>query len=413
MEVCGTTRLFAALTVTSGWLLLSPSGSAGSLGSESSIGLQSAYNSNPYLLQSNEATGAESLAFLINLPVTYTGDENIFALTPRVRIGDSWGAGALLSDYQYLDALWKFTDERNAVNVTADWHRDSTLYNQYEDAALDGQTVRRLEEIGGAGWQRQLSERSDTQLQASIDHVDYGPNAAQILYSYNYGQVTAQFDRHLTELWQLSLIGGFGRYKLLDYDYTSDQRFVQLQVSRPLSDRWSISAQAGYSLLSGRQSEIQYVLELGPGGLYYVPITVVVHSSAGTGSYAGTIERRYERLTLDLAVSQAVEPSGFGALLTQDDLSLKGLFRLTERWNLGATVHASRLYDSLNRLELSDRHYYNCDLYANWQWTEHWLLQLQTTVIKQKSTPLVPVESGTAVYLTLSRQFGRIRLDKE
>jgi hypothetical protein len=413
MKACSTTRLIAALTAACGCVLLSPCAPAGSLGSESSIGLQSAYNSNPYLLASNQAEGAESLALLVNLPIVYTGDESTFALTPRLRIGDTWGAGALLSDYQYLDGLWKFGNERNVINVTADWHRDSTLYNQYEDVALDGQTVRRLEELGAASWQRQFTERSDAQLQASIDHVDYGPNAAQVLYSYNYGQASAQFDRHLTELWQLSLIGGFGRYKLTDYDFTSDQRFVQMQVSRPLSDRWSISAQAGYSLLNGRQSEVQYVLELGPGGLYLVPVTVVNHSSAGTGSYAATVERRYERLTLDLAVSQAVEPSGFGALLTQDDLSLKGQFKLTERWDLGATVHGSRLYDSLHRLELSDLHYYNCDLYANWQWTEHWSLQLQTTLTKQKSAPLVPVESATAVYLTLSRQFGRVRLDKQ
>ena len=385
---------------------------AGTVGSESSIGIESAYNSNPLLLPAADARSAESVAILANLPATYTGGASTLELRPRLRLAATHGAQALLSDYHYFDGLWKLTGERNVLAVNADWHRESTLYNKFENSALSGRNVRRTEAIGSADWRRLISERSDTQLRASFDQVRFGQNAANLLYSYDYGQAAAQYDRTLSERLQMTLTAGISRYKLRDYSYQSDNRFVQLGVARALSEHWLLSAQAGYSRLDGRDTVTRYQIVVGPNGnLQVVPVTTVRRSTARTGNYALSLERRAERLTLSLVASRDVTPSGLGALVTQNDLSIGGNFNLTERLSLGATLHGSRLSDALGQLQLADRRFYDADVNASWQWTEHWILQFQAAINRQRLAASIPIQSGNALNLTVSRQFGRVRLN--
>ena len=113
---------------------------------------------------------------------------------------------------------------------------------------------------------------------------------------------------------------------------------------------------------------------------------------------------------MNLAISRAIQPSGLGALLTQDDVSLKASIPWTYRLTLAATLHGSRISDPLQPLAVNGQRYANVDLSANWQWTEHWTLQLQGTYLVERVISVEPTASSTSVYLNLLRQFGRIRL---
>jgi hypothetical protein len=380
------------------------------LSSESSVGLSSEYSSNPFLVSSG-ARAAESIALLANLPATYTSDTQTFDFVPRLRFAETHGDVALLSDYQYLDATWRVNSERNTFTANADWHHDSTLYNVFENAELFGRSLHRQEEIGNLNWKRDLSERSDLQLRGSWDQVAFSQSANTGLANFHYGQGLVQYDRALNERWQWTSAIGFGRFELLNHSYRSDNRFIQTALNRALSERWSVMAQVGYSLLSAHQQGLiccQFVAE--PNGLPLQSIPFSQTTSHGTGSYALTFERKSERLVIDLAASRAIQPSGLGALVTQDDESLKASIPWTERWTLAAMLHAAQLTDSLHTLNLADRRYGDFDLSSNWLWTEHWTLQLQAAYILQRRASGVPTSSGVTVYLNLLRQFGRIRL---
>jgi hypothetical protein len=149
---------------------------------------------------------------------------------------------------------------------------------------------------------------------------------------------------------------------------------------------------------------------LGPNGYFLQAIPVTQSQSRGSASYALTIERRMERLVMNLAISRAIQPSGFGALLTQDDVSLMASIPWTYRLTLAATLHGSRISDPLHQLVLYGQRYADFDLSANWLWTEHWTLQLQGTYLVRRLISAGPTASSTSVYLNLLRQFGRIRL---
>jgi len=393
-----------------GLIVLCGAATAATLSSESSVGLEADYNSNPFL-RSSDIQSAESEAVVANLPATYTSDTISYELIPRVRFAETQGVASLLSDYQYLDADWHLNHERNTVVLSGYWHRDSTFYNVFENAALNGESLHREEESANASWQHLLGERSDFELLGSYDQVNYGQNPSFAVVSYDYLQGTLQYDRTLAERWKWTAALGYGDYVLRDQSYRSDTLFGQSSLSYSVSELWSASLQLGYSRVTSLTQEQQLALFEAPGGGFEFGFeTLKVGASNGTDSFAATVERKGERLLLDLAVSQALEPSGFGALLTEDDASIAANIPWSERWTVGARLHAARLSDPLQQINLSERRFYDADLTASWLVTEHWTLQLAATYSMQRYSSSIPVGASSSVSLSLLRQLGHLRL---
>ncbi len=374
------------------------------------MGLEADYNSNPYL-RSAQVQGAESEAVIANLPATYTSDTISYELIPRLRFATTQGVTALLSDYQYLDADWRLAQERNTIALGGSWHRDSTFYNLFENSALNGTTLHRQEELASGSWTRLLGERSDLALTGSYDQINYAHNPALVVVSYDYLQGSLQYDRTLSERWKWTLTGGYGQYQLRDQSYRSDNRFAQTSLAYSLSEQWSMSLQVGYSRVSSLTQEQQLAIFQAPGGGFYLGFqTLKVGASQGTDSFAATLERKGERVVLDLAASRSIQPSGLGALLTQDDASIAANLPWTERLSFGARLHGARLSDPLQQISYSNRRYYDGSLTANWLVTEHWTLQFSATYFLQRYSGSFPTADSSAVSLSLSRQLGHLRL---
>jgi len=319
-----------------------------------------------------------------------------------VRFAETQGVAALLSNYQYLDADWKLSQELNTIVLGGSWHRDSTFYNLFENAALNGTNLHRQEEMGNASWQRLFGERSDVTILGSYDQVNYGQNPSFYVVSY---------DRTLSERWKWTTAVGYGQYQLRDQSYRSDNRFAQTSLTYSLSELWSGSLQLGYSRVTSLTQEQQLAIFQAPGGGFELGFeTLKIGASQGTDSFSATVERKGERLVLDLAASQAIEPSGLGALLTEDDASIAVNMPWSERWSFGARLHGARLSDPLQQISLSDRRFYDADLSASWLVTEHWTLQLNVTYLLQRYSSSLPVGASTSVGLSLSRQLGHLRL---
>lgn len=403
-------RRWAILAPAAVSLLICDAVHAATLSSESSVGIAADYNSNPFL-RSSQINSAESEAVVANLPATYTSDTISYELIPRVRFAETQGVASLLSDYQYLDADWHLNEERNILTLNGFWHRDSTYYNLFENAELNGASLHRQEETASASYERLINERSDIQVSGSYDQVNYGQNPLLAVVSYNYAQGSAQYDRTLAERWRWTTSAGWGQYQLREQSYRSDTSFAQTGLSYSISELWSTSLQIGYSRVTSESQEQQLAIFQAPGGGYEFGFeTVKVGSTQGTDSFAATVERKAERLVLDLAVSQALEPTGFGALLTVDDASIAANIPWSQRWTFGARLHASRLSDPLQQINLSDRRFYDAGLNASWLVTEHWTLQLAGVYTVQRYSTALPVGASASVSLSLSRQLGHLRL---
>jgi hypothetical protein len=384
---------------------------AGPIGSEGSLGLSAGYQSNPLLLD-NVQGSAESLALLLNLPVTYSGSRVTFSLQPSIRAARNHGSVAPLSDYQYVDMNWDDKGERNDLSAAADWRRDSTFYNQYERSVLGGNTLRRLEEIASLAWRHQLTERADFQLHSSYDRVLYDAGPTQTLSSYGYGQAGAKYNYALSERWQAAIEGGVTRFDLRNQPYRTDATYAQLDLSRDLSERWSMLVSVGSSRLKSTVTVQELVLVPDSHGVLHLVLeNFEVVSRQSTANYSLNVQRQFERWKLELSGSRALQPSGFGVLARQDDVSVKASGNWRERLTVSGDIHGSRLYDASGRVSLGSRRYYDCSFYADWRWTEHWTLQSQISLYLQRAAPTEPTRSSTALFLTLSRQFGRKSLN--
>jgi hypothetical protein len=381
---------------------------AATLSSESSVSLTSEYNSNPYLLNSG-ASAAEAAAILATLPATYTSDTQSFDLVPSVRLAETHGSTQLLTDYQYLNADWHLSSDRNTYTVGAEWHRDSTFYNVFENAELRGRTLPRLEQSATAAWSRALTERSDLQLAGTYDQVDYDSRSGFRLGNFNYAQASLQYDWSLTERWTSSTAAGYGRYALREQNSTNENRFAQTSLTRALSEQWTASVQIGYSRISASSEALLCCAIIPVAGGYalaYIPVNE--SSSGGIVDYTLSLERKLERWMLDVSASRSVQPSSLGALLTQDIANARASFAINERLQVGAGVRSSLQSNSLQHSGgVSSARYAAFETDASWQWTEHWTLALQATYAQQR---VVSQGSGAALSLTLSRQFGRLRL---
>jgi hypothetical protein len=396
-----------------GWSLLLPLGCAlgATLSSESSVGIAADYNSNPALLATG-ASAAESVAVVATLPATYSSDSESFDLVPQLRLAETHGDAQLLTDYQYLDADWHLASERNSFSASAGWHRDSTFYNVYENTALHGRTLPRLEDSASLAWQRELSESSNLQLQAAWNQVDFSARSSFRLDNESYEQASIQYFRALSEHWSSTSSIGWGLYRLRNLGSRDENRFLQSSLAWALAERWSLTAGVGYSLIDS--SALGYlcceIVETRGGlSLEYIPLEQ--RTSGGTLNYSVSVERRSERLVWDLVASRSIQPSSLGALLTQDNVSLRASLPWSERLTLGATLHGSRLGEPLQTgSNLSNGHYYDFDLYANWLCTEHWTAALQGSYNLGRANVQAPQGAGVSVALTLTRQFGRLRL---
>ena len=349
---------------------------------------------------------------MANLPATYTTDTQTIDLVPSFRLAQTYGPVSLLSNYGYLDADWRWKSSRNTFSVGGEWHHDSTYYDQFEQADLLGHDLGRLEESANVSWDRALTERADLTLAGSWDRVAYSQNATSTVSNYQYSQASLQYARDLSENMQLTSTVGYGRFQLLDNTYVSDERFAQIGLQRSLSERWNLQAQAGYADLTARGLSYSCCeLAIAPDGqLYYEPIPVTVYSGRGAPNFAVVGQYKGERLQYTLSASRVIQPSGLGALITEDNVGVDASFAGTERLSLGAGLHWARISDLLGRLNLENQRYYNLSVTANWLWTEKWTLQLQSLYSQQYTTSKIPPAHGVTVYLSLLRQLGHLTL---
>jgi hypothetical protein len=381
-RAAGCAACLACLLASSAW--------AGSWGSEASVAASAEYNSNPRM-QRVDATSATSAALAVDLPATYTGDSQTLDLRPRFRVATTHGDTGLLSDYQYLDATWRLASERNALQATGTWHRDSTLYNQLENTATLAGVLRRAEQTAGLQWQRQLTERTFLRTDASWNRVAYEQRAQSGLTDYQYRQASVQLVRDLSERLQGSLGAGVGRYESFDHSYRSDSPYLQVGFNRSLSEQWSLNMAVGVSQVQARS-------QFGP---------FVFKSSQNSSTYSMSLAQQRERGSFSASLTRAIQPSGYGAQVVQDDASIARSFPWSERWTGNASLHATRIADPLRRLSVGERRYYGAEVSAAWQSGEHWTVTMQADYYRQQFDSGSGQPHNTALYLTLTRQYGR------
>lgn len=370
------------------------------------VGVVGQYASNAPLATGN-AQPETNAALILNLPVSYDGDDIHFVATPNIRYGNASGYSSITSNYFRLDSTAQLVNELGSTSVTAAAYRDSSLF--YAGELANGVGVRRDTSALGIDWQRDLTERFQLQLAANTSRTlyahtnagDTGQQTAQdevfsTLVDYRYTTFSPAFALAATELDTIRIIGSLGRYEALDEVSDSNNANLQLGFDRLLTEIWTLKTTAGYS-----RAEDRYNFFFGPYLLERI-------DSSQTGTvYSASLVRQSDVLGLSFGASRALVPTGFAYLARQQSVNFAVNYSYSERWTYNATLSwQTNTYPRTDGGSVEQKYYY-VGLSASWHATEQWVVTLQTTKLLQEyGTPAV-TGASSGVSVQISRQFYR------
>jgi hypothetical protein len=382
--------------------LFARTAAAGPWSIEPRLGVSADFSTNP-VLREFDPKAEEHIAGLVNLPLRYDADNLDILFRPSARISNSRGYSSLASDYEHLDAEAQINNELGSTTVQAGLARDSSLY--YTGSLVSGIGVRRDSASTGVNWSRSLTERAQTQVDASWTQVRYAePASLNYLVNYHYLSIGPSFAYAANERNTIKVLANVGLYQSLNGITQSKSANLQLGFSRQLSEIWTLSTSAGYSRSKNSDK------------IYSGPFLLETATSTQHGTvYSATITRQSERFNLIGGVSRTLQPTGFGYLSRQDSFNLNATYTRSERWDFALAATWAKAVNPdvggggavLSGRESTVR-YLNAQLTANWHWTPQWTVSLHATRITDQYGPPAASAASTGFSLDLSRQFLRM-----
>jgi len=383
---------------------------AGNWGMDATFGVLGDYSSDPSLLHRPD-TELTSAAVQLAAPISYDNGQFKFSTLPNVRIGTDSGYDAVTSDYEHLDFKGEYNSDRNSLSADAGLAQDSSLTYSF---LTNGETgVRRDALTGELKWNHSFTERLASFLSVDQQRVEFTQHqdSAQ-LSDYGYTGISSGLSWNGSERDKLTLQVDTARYYTFDtrdefgYPTSTDSRSGNLQIGfvHHLSELWTLTLLGGYSREIDRTSYNIYVPFLTQ--IFAFPTT----QDTGTNSpvYSATLSHSGSRLNFDATVSRQYLPSGFAYLTRQDSYDLKANYALSERWSAGGDARYIQYQQPAilgNSPEIKVRY---VSLNASWHWTELWVVTLTATRLSESYVGNPNLLASNEVILTLSRQFGHI-----
>ncbi|HVP32967.1 MAG TPA: hypothetical protein VMT09_04895 [Steroidobacteraceae bacterium] len=401
----GRARLSLLATV----MLWSDVARAGVWGSDPTIGVSGAYGSNPALLNLPD-TAESSAALLLDAPISYQGDALTLSFLPSFRLSDASYA-SLNSSYAHLSASGEFDTDRNTFKASAGANWDSSLLG---DNLTNGTSpVPRDSLTGELSWTRHLTELLDAYLDANTQRVRYGepPPGTAPLVNYEYTTVSPGLTWQLSERDRVTLSAIAGQYDTLDGTTRTRNIGGQLGYSRQLSEIWSLSLGGGYTRQQNRLSLLVPELGFIPGlGFVIIEVPVTIETEVGSPVYSARLTRTGPRLTLNLSGSRQETPNGFAFLSRQTIYVGQLSYALSPRWSVGLQEWWLSEHNPTVQSAYEDRIVNWVTVSSTYQLSEHYSLAIALSRVDQTYSTTDTHVGNNQVTLTLTYKFNHIGL---
>jgi hypothetical protein len=399
-------------------MCMASSARAGVWGSDPVVGIVGDYATNPALLDMPH-TAETNGALLLDAPTDYIGDGVGFYVIPDFRLSSSQGYASLASDYEHLTLKGELDAERNTLTATASIYQDSSLYQDYLSSSsgylFNGSTgVKRDTLMADLNWDRNLTEQLEFNTDVNSVQVKYGQAAAGVgtLTDYRDTNIAPTLSWLSSERNKWTLSASVGRYNSFDEIFeSSESRSANLQVGfvRSLNEIWSLTASGGYSRALNRQNFVEEFGVITPEGpaIELVPIR---EESAQNGTvFSADLNRKGERLSLDVVVSRLLAPTGYAFLSQQNTAKVGATYTYSDRWSFGAGGYYQRSKNPQLQGGLFTQTPKSVSLSANWRWTEFWTVTFAAAHLTELFQPQGISLASTEVSIKISRQFNHIK----
>lgn len=353
---------------------------------EPSLATSLEYSTNPQLRVPIERDGYAAVA-QVGLPFAWDGDAVRFEIAPRARLAESGGDSAIGANGYYLAAGARLETERSRLEANADWADDSTGIQQPAAGTLTRRDVPREAFRAGLDGTHRLSPRTELGWNAGYEREDYAPVRGSGLVDYRYLSAVGTAARALTERLRLEFLVGASDYEAPELDYRARSAFAQAGIAGAIDARWRYALRYGYS-------RVRFADDPGePSG----------------SVYGATLVRDGERATLELRLSQSIQPSGFGTLARAQEAFGRVGWRWSERLELYGSAQAADTRDAFGANVLADRQWRRVAAGGDWRATPEWTLGARVDWQSERRLGAIEASAFGAV-ASASRRFGRVDL---
>jgi hypothetical protein len=400
-------------------MCMASSARAGVWGTDPVVGIVGDYATNPALLDIPH-TAEGNGALLLDAPTDYIGDGVGFYVIPSFRLSSSQGYASLASDYEHLTLKEELDTERSTLTATAGIYQDSSLYQDYlsngSGYLFNGSTgVKRDTLTADLNWDRNLTERLEFDTDVNSTQVKYGQAAAGIgtLTDYRDTNIAPTLSWLSSERNKWTLSASVGRYNSFDEAFeSSESRSANLQVGfvRNFSEIWSLTASAGYSRALNRQNFDEEFLVVGPEGQPEIALVPIREDSAQNGTvFSADLNRKGERLSLDIIASRLLAPTGYAFLSEQNLVKVAATYTYSDRWSFSAGAYYQQAKNPQLQGGIITQTPKSISLSSSWRWTEFWTVTFAASRVTELFQPPGLTIASTEVSIKISRQFNHIR----
>jgi len=250
--------------------------------------------------------------------------------------------------------------ERNKFTLTTAVKLDSTLTSEIQSSGWMWAHKRRIKKNFALSWTHSLSERASLKLGYSHINTDYKNAKNTNLSNYTYQSLEATLSYALSQKTVVSSTLTSSLYKGSNRTKTEVQDFgVSVGITHNFSEKFSAGGGVGV-----RYSDTEYTTS-----------RIDDHNTDTGFLLNANVKRIFERTMINGLFSRSVLPSGAGALLITDKLSVEIDYRVDERLslNLVSTAYQNSSADEDNKFY--DRIYYSIQPKIRWKIARRWLIE--------------------------------------
>jgi hypothetical protein len=402
---------------------------AGTWGMDPSVGVLGDYATNPELVHAPN-TEVLSGAFLLDAPTIYDDGPFRFDVLPSFRVGNSRGTSTQASDYEHLDLKGEWDSDISSLGVKAGIAHDSSL--AYNFLINESGALERYAATADVLWDIRPTERWELQTDLNYQRVRFSklPGVSS-LNDYQSPSLSLAANWSASERTKLQLTGNVSNYESLHLQddfgnpisYQSLSANLQGGFTTQLTELWSLSLLGGYSRAHNSDDRTEYpvvdyypgcplpVIEQGIAIFCIVPTPVTVKSTQNGSVYSAALNHQGTQLKLGLNASRQLTPTGFAYLTRQDAYEGNATYTLNERWSFGATLRWQRYQNPPGIGAPPEVIVRYGGINADWAWTEKWTVILGVARVADSYSASSFNVASNEVSVTLSRRFDHITLD--
>ncbi len=370
-----------------------------------SVSLQELYNDN-FLLTSGPEPAVTGTVITPGIDLSAKQDAWSLDGTAKWQNSHYSGQSGLDTNDQYLNLLSNYNTPRNTWGLTGTYAKESILTSTTAaaDIGLAHTQIQRITRSIDPTWTWTMDEKTQLQVSYQYNGVTYSEGSAAGLYNYNQNVGGVTLSNQISARTQIFGVLQYSRFyvpvlQIPGTTETSDTSTAEIGVSHNFSSTFTGSLAAGeqYTRTSETQCDPFFLSLFGQ-------CFVTPSSSKDTGAiYSASLQKQFERSTVNLTLSRNVSPSGAGTQVLIDSGSLSDNWQISPRLLglISANVYTFRAVGT-SVTELN-RNYYSPAVELRWLWTQNLKISALYQYIWEKDIVAggLPAHSNS-IYLTLN-----------